>query len=258
LAGLKAAADIFGLSLALLLSSEAWAFPAELTAWQIAEKARDKEQQNLAQYGATPCRIVELEEELNEKGAVEERERKILQVPISRAPVPGGKESSKIIPESGNLDKEKDTSVLDHLELMEWRLEAEDDDSPNEPCYRLAFFPKQGGKAQGTRQAVLAQSRGRCWVAKSDFSKIRLEGRLTQPVELMGFLVTVHEVDFLTTTQRVRQGIAAPRQVQYRFRVKVFPFFEFHERHTQTFEFSALGATEEPIRSQKGGGAGRN
>jgi hypothetical protein len=67
-----------------------------------------------------------------------------------------------------------------------------------------------------------------------------MEGRLKEPVEVMGFLVTVREVDFLTTTRRMAEGIAAPQQIRYRFRVEVFPFFEFHERHTQKFEFPAV------------------
>ena len=230
-------------------------FAAELTAKQIAERARNKERENLNQYGATACRIVEIQEELNDKGAVTKREQKTSQLAISRAPIPGGKETQRIAPKTGKVDREEDGSVLDHLEFFEWRLEAEDE-SQGEPCYRLAFTPKKGARGQGPREAVLAGSRGRCWVAKSDFSKIRLEGRLTKPLELMGFLVTVREVDFLTTTQRVGQGIAAPRQVRYRFRVEVFPFFEFHERHTQKFEFGAAAKTWASPRNQKGGMAG--
>jgi hypothetical protein len=103
---------------------------------------------------------------------------------------------------------------------------------------------------------VIAKTSGRCWVAKSDFSKIRLEGRLTQPVEVMGFLVTVREVDFLSTTRRLAQGVAAPQQVRYRFRVEVFPVFEFHERHTQKFDFGDAAQTMASSKDQKGGMAG--
>lgn len=199
--------------------------------------------------------MIEIQEELNDKGAVEKREQKTSQASISRAPIPGGKETRRIAPKTEKVGHEEDSSVLDHLELFEWTLEAEDE-SQGESCYRLAFAPKKGAKGQGHREAVLAQSRGRCWVAKSDFSKIRLEGRLTKPLELMGFLVTVREVDFLTTTQRVGHGITAPQQVRYRFLVEVFPFFEFHERHTQQFEFSAAGKSWASPKSQKGGMAG--
>ena len=90
------------------------------------------------------------------------------------------------------------------------------------------------------RGKVIASSAGRCWVAKSDFSKRRLEGRLTQPVEMMGFLVTVREVDFLSTTQRLPQGFVAPETIRYRYWVEVFPMFEFHERRTQKFDFGAV------------------
>ena len=61
----------------MLLSS--FATPAlALTPLQIAEKARDRDQENVRKYGATPCRFVEIKEELNEKGAVEEREEKTI------------------------------------------------------------------------------------------------------------------------------------------------------------------------------------
>lgn len=183
--------------------------------------------------------MVEIKEDLNEKGMVEEREEKSYRVMASSAPLPGGKETKRISPELLSKTQGDDSSVLDYLEMFDWILENEDD-SQGEPCYRLAFSPKKSGLIRHPRQAVLSHSRGRCWVAKSDFSKIRLEGRLVKPLELMGFLVTVHEVEFLNTTRRIAEGVAAPLQIRYRFRVEVFPFFEFHERHTQNFEFPAV------------------
>ena len=222
---------------------------------QIAAKARDKDQENLQRYGGTPCRLEEIKEELNEKGMVEEREVKIHRISASAAPIPGGKETQRISPEMHNKRPNEDSSILDQLHLFDWKLEAEDD-SQGEACYRLAFTPKNGTKALGGRDEVIAKTSGRCWVAKSDFSKIRLEGRLTRPVEVMGFLVTVREVDFLTTTRRLAQGVAAPQQVRYRFQVEVFPVFEFHERHTQKFDFGEAGKSLASSKNQKGGMAG--
>ena len=210
-----------------------------LTPLQIAEKARDRDQENLRKYGATPCLLVEIKEELNEKGAVEEREEKTIRVAASSVPIPGGRETQRISPEMHAQNPKEDSSILDHLDLFDWKLEGEDE-SQGEPCYRLAFAPKREVKTMSGRDAVIAQTSGRCWVAKRDFSRIRLEGRLKKPVEVMGFLVTVREVDFLTTTRRVAEGMAAPLQIRYQFRVEVFPFFEFHERHTQKFEFPAV------------------
>jgi hypothetical protein len=105
----------------------------------------------------------------------------------------------------------------------------------------------------GGRDEVIAKTRGRCWVAKSDFSKRRLEGCLTRPVEVLGFLVKVREVDFLSTTRRLARGVAAPQQVRYRFWVEVFPVFEFHERHTQKFDFGETAQTLASPQDQKGG-----
>ncbi len=79
-----------------------------------------------------------------------------------------------------------------------------------------------------------------------------------KPLELMVLLVTVREVDFITTTKRVAQGIAAPAQVRYRFRVEVFPFFEFHERHTQKYDFISGAKSWALPQNQKGGVAGLN
>lgn len=219
---------------------------------QIAEKARNKDRENFRKYGATPCLLEEIKEELNEKGMVEEREVQTHRIAASAAPSPGGKETQRISPELHNKKPNEDSSILDHLQLFDWKLEAEDD-SQGEPCYRLAFTPKKGTRGLGGRDEVIAKTSGRCWVAKSDFSKIRLEGRLTQPVEVMGFLVTVREVDFLSTTRRLAQGVAAPQQVRYRFRVEVFPVFEFHERHTQKFDFGDAAQTMASSKDQKGG-----
>ena len=227
------------------------------TPLQIAEKARARDQENARKYGATPCRLVEIREELNEKGAVEEREERTIQVAASSVPIPGGRETQRISPEMHAKNPQEASSILDHLGLFDWNLEGEDE-SQGEPCYRLAFTPKKGAKTMGGRAAVIAQTSGRCWVAKRDFSKIRLEGRLKQPVEVMSFLVTVREVDFLTTTRRVADGLAAPLQIRYRFRVEVFPFFEFHERHTQKFDFMGQAKSRASPRDQKGGVAGLN
>ena len=228
---------------------------ASLDAYHLAERARNRDQENMRKYGATPCRLVEIKEELNEQGAVEERKEKTTQVAASSVPIPGGRETQRISPEMHAKNPKEDGSILDHLELFDWKLEGEDE-SQGEPCYRLAFTPKKGAKTLSGREAVIAQTSGRCWVAKRDFSRIRLEGRLKKPVEVMGFLVTVREVDFLTTTRRVAEGVAAPLQIRYRFRVEVFPFFEFHERHTQKFDFTAQEKSWASPTDQKGGMAG--
>jgi len=226
-----------------------------LTPLQIAEKARDKELENLKKYGASPCLLVEVKEELNEKGMVEERQERTIQVAASSAPIPGGRETQRISPEMHAKNPKEDSSILDHLGLFDWKLEGEDE-SQGELCFRLAFTPKNGAKSMSGRDAVIAQTSGLCWVAKHDFAKIRLEGRLKKPVEVMGFFVTVREVDFLTTTRRNADGVAAPLQIRYRFRVEVFPFFEFHERHTQRFDFTTRAKSWASPRYQKGGVAG--
>ena len=220
---------------------------AEPTAIQIAEKSRTMERLAPQRYGALPCRFAEIREELNEKGMVEERETETRRIQAATAPDPGSRESQKITPDMHKQNSAEDSSILDHVEIFEWELEAEDE-SQGEPCYRLAFRPQRGEKVLSGRGEVIARSAGRCWVAKSDFSKRRLEGRLTQPVEMMGFLVTVREVDFLSTTQRLPQGFVAPETIRYRYWVEVFPVFEFHERRTQKFDFG--GTTETSRASQ--------
>lgn len=226
-----------------------------LTPLQIAEKARAMDLENLSKYGAKPCVVVEIKEELDNEGTVHDREEKKTVLNFSSLPIPGGREVQRISPQASSPRPEEDVSVLDYPELFDWKLEGEDE-SQGEPCYRLGFRPKHGAKPYGARLAVLSQSRGLCWVAKSDFSKIRLEGRLTKPLELMGFFVKVREVDFLTTAKRVGQGVAAPLQVRYRFFVEAFPFWELHERHTQSFDFHAGSRSWPSSQNQKGGVAG--
>lgn len=207
-----------------------------LSAVQIAGKARDQEQENFKKYGSAFCRLVETKEEFNEEGEVEEREERVLKLAAADMPVPGGRETKRIIPDEHRERPDDDTSILDRLHLFDWRMEAEDA-SHGELCYRLAFQPKKGARPATFRELVISQARGRCWVAKRDFSRVRLEGYLTKPVELAGFLVTVQEMDFLSTSKRLANQVAVPLQVRYRFRVEVFPAFEFHERHTQKYEF---------------------
>jgi len=248
--------SLWGLCLSLVVAGTLFAEP-NLTAVQIAERARDQDQENFKKYGSVQCRLVETKEELNEQGVVEEREQKIHKVAAADLPVPGGRETARISPDLHKEKPDDDTSVLDRLHLFEWRLEAEDE-SQGEACYRLAFQPKKGARPSTVREHIISQTRGRCWVAKRDFSKIRLDGRLTRAVELAGFLVTVQEMEFLSTSKRISHQIAAPMQVRYRFRVEVFPFFEFHERHTQHFEFAAEPPLPKKRPGQKGGVAGLN
>lgn len=224
------------LGLPVLLAG--WSYSAEFSARQIAEKAREKDRLNFSEYGSAPCRFVEIKEDLDHEGVVTDREENRVELAFSSVPIPGGMETRRISPGDTTGQTEEDRSVLDHVDLFDWKMEGEDE-SHGEPCYRLAFIPRKGVKVQGPRLKVLSQSRGRCWVAKNDFSRIRLEGRLARPLELMGVFVTVREVDFVSTTRRVGRGVAAPFRVAYRFRVEVFPFLEFHERHTQRFDFLA-------------------
>ena len=199
---------------------------ADPTAMQIAEKSRTMERLAPQRYGALPCRFVEIREELNEKGMVEERETETRRIHAATAPDPGSRESQKITPDMHKQNSPEDSSILDHVELFDWNLEAEDD-SQGEPCYRLAFRPQRGEKVLSGRGEVIARSAGRCWVAKSDFSKRRLEGRLTQPVEMMGFLVTVREVDFLSTTQRLPRDLWPPKRFVTGTGWRCFPCLNF-------------------------------
>jgi hypothetical protein len=228
-----------------------------LTAVQIAEKARLKDLENLKKYGATSCRLIEVKEELDEKGVTEERDVKALTLSLSSAPIPGGKETQRISPQIHREKIAEDISVLDRLHWFDWKLEKEED-ALGEACYRLAFSPKYGVRTSGARELILSRSRGRCWVAKRDYSKMRLEGRLIRPVEMAGFLVTVREVDYLTTSRRLQPMLAVPEQIRYRFRVEVFPAFEFHERHTQKFDFGDAAKSMASPKDQKGGMAGLN
>ena len=224
---------------------------------EIAKKAWNKEQENFRKYEAFECHLEEIKEELNEDGVVEEKEVKSRQISVRCVPLPGGKETQRISPEMHQKNPHDSSSILDHVDLFDWKLEAEDA-TQGEVCYRLAFCPRKGGKNLGGREGVIAKSSGHCWVAKSDFSKRRLEGRLIHPVEVVGFFVTVREVDFLSTTRRLARGIAAPEQVCYRFLVEIFPMFEFHERHTQNFRFGETAQSTDPLKDQKGGVAGLN
>lgn len=255
---MKAPTAVFwGLAFFINLHGDAWA----ITPREIADRAQGMERTNSFKMGGVTCRLTEIREELDEHGVVEERAESQMVLAASSVPVPGHKESLRIFPEMQKANPTEESSVLDHTELFDWTLEAEDE-SQGEPCYRLVFTPKKDAKPKGARVAVIARTSGHCWVSKRDFSKIRLEGRLLQPVEVAGFLVKVLEVDFVSVNLRRFGEVAAPYEVSYRFRVEVFPCFDFHERHTQKFDFNAgaSAGTQSPLspRNQKGGVAGLN
>ena len=106
-------------------------------------------------------------------------------------------------------------------------------------------------------EKVANELEGILWIDKNDFSLIKNTGRLTKPVDVAWFFVTVREIDFTFLSTLLLNGELGPKRIQYRFLVDVPPFWVFHEVHTREYLFAEDAAqfpdTSEGILSESSG-----
>lgn len=79
------------------------------------------------------------------------------------------------------------------------------------PAYLVEFRPRKGLEARTVKDRVLNGFAGRAWIDAAELQPIRIEGRLTRPVEVAGGLaLSLRNVRFLYEGQPVLPGVWAP------------------------------------------------
>jgi hypothetical protein len=99
-------------------------------------------------------------------------------------------------------------------------------------CYRIAFTPKPDQPYENREEKVLNHVSGHIWASTTDYTVIRNEGSLMEPVPVAWIFATLREMEFHFDAMKMPNGDYGPGRLQYRYRVSI-PFMELHERDTR-------------------------
>jgi len=180
-------------------------------------------------------RIIETKEELNDEGGVEDTDKEIRLTVQGSDQNPAAREieRSKVAP--AKKEGEGTFSILASSSLFDWRV-ASEETLDGVPCTVLEFSPSRDARPKNQREKVMSLMEGTYWVNQRDYSCMRVEGKLTRLVPILGFFAELREVDFSWRAQKLERELVAPKEVQYRYKASVFPCITTHERHTLSYE----------------------
>jgi hypothetical protein len=117
-------------------------------------------------------------------------------------------------------------------------------------CYKIAFTPKPDMPYDNREEKVLNNVSGHIWASRKDYSLIKNEGSLMQPVSVAWIFATLREMEFHFDAMRMPNGDYGPGRLQYRYLVSI-PFTQLHERDTRAMSnYRPAGTRGTPAKSQ--------
>jgi len=99
-------------------------------------------------------------------------------------------------------------------------------------CYRIGFKPKPDMPYENREEKVLNHVSGHIWASTEDYSVIRNEGSLTEPVPVAWIFASLREMEFHFDSMKMPNGDYGPAYLQYRYLVDI-PFMQLSERDTR-------------------------
>ena len=119
------------------------------------------------------------------------------------------------------------------------------------PTWVVEFRPKPGLPAKTIRDRVLNSFSGRTWIDVAEVQVRKIEGRLTEPVKVLGgALLNLQGVRLLYETREVGPGAWAPCREEIGIRATAGMFLPF--RREMRFEFSSWrSAPAPPLRASR-------
>jgi len=99
-------------------------------------------------------------------------------------------------------------------------------------CYKIGFAPKPDMPYDNREEKVLNNVSGHIWASKKDYSLIKNEGSLMEPVSVAWIFATLREMEFHFDAMQMPNGDYGPGKLQYRYLVSI-PFTQLHERDTR-------------------------
>lgn len=181
-------------------------------------------------------RVIETKEELDEEGGVEDVEKEIREAVQGSEQNPAARELARSrVDDSKKKEANGSFSILASSCLFDWQVGPEEN-LDGVDCTVLEFRPNHESEPQTQNEKVMSQMEGRYWVNQKDHSCMRIVGRLTRLVAILGFFAELREIDFSWQAQTLGGALVAPKQIQYRYKASIFPFLTTHERHTLSYE----------------------
>ena len=172
-------------------------------------------------------------EKLDENKKVVSQETEHAVVPGDQRPSYGTRDASgDPQQEAKKTSREEPFELLHVIDHYTYKLEGTETVDGVE-CYRIAFTPKPDLPYDNREEKVLNHVSGHIWAAMDDFTVIRNEGSLMEPVSVAWIFASLHEMEFHFDAMKLPNGEYGPGHLQYRYRVQI-PFTQLHERDTRT------------------------
>ena len=205
---------------------------APLTADQIVAKVIARDKEVVQRRKAFDYDIDITREKLDENGKLVETIKDKTVVKGDHPPSYGTRSNTgNPEDEAKKAAKEEPFELLKIIDHYTYKLEP-DDVVNGEPCYKIAFIPKPDMPYHNREEKVLNSVSGFIWASKKDFSLMRDQGSLQEPVSVAWIFATLKEMQFRYDSQLLPNGDYGPLQVQYRYLVSI-PFSYLHERDTR-------------------------
>ena len=222
----------------------------------IVQKMIDKDQSLVSGRKHLFCRIEETVEDLDEDGELVDKKTFGRITRDEPAKNYAADDSHRLSNGEIEVSKEEPFSILKIMPRFNLEI-LPDEEVEGRLCHKIHFSPKGEQPYEGREEKVANELEGILWIDKNDFSLIKNTGRLTKPVDVAWFFVTVREIDFTFLSTLLPNGELGPKRIQYRFLVDVPPFWVFHEVHTREYLFAEDAAqfpdTSEGILSESSG-----
>jgi hypothetical protein len=133
--------------------------------------------------------------------------------------------------EAQNTSREEPFELLKIIDHYTYTLEGEER-VDGVDCYKIGFTPKPDMPYENREEKVLNNVSGHIWASKQDYSVIKNEGSLMQPISVAWIFATLREMEFHFDAMRMPNGDYGPGRLQYRYLVSI-PFMQLHERDTR-------------------------
>jgi len=145
--------------------------------------------------------------------------------------------------EAQKTSREEPFELLNIIDHYTYRLEGEEV-MDGVDCYKIGFTPKPDMPYENREEKVLNHVSGHIWAAKEDYSVIKNEGSLMEPVSVAWIFATLREMEFHFDAMQMPNGDYGPGRLQYRYLVSI-PFMQLSERDTRVMSNYRLAGTSD-------------
>lgn len=196
--------------------------PPELPAPEVLRRASQRDEQLRRERQRYLCDVRLTVDALDQAGAVTATRTKSYVLQPSKDISAGG----ELLDSTGKSDKDaveaKKFMAVMELDKMAPRYEMSREGFATEngrECIVIRYRPRSGAPFSTREEKVMNQLTGRLWIAQDDYSILRSEGRLAQPVTV-ALVASVYRLDFAYRSLALPNGDPAPESFELTVSVK--------------------------------------